>query len=147
MPNRQLSDSRLGGVQPGWSLAVFQLPAWCGNEGISRCSHYDEPETEEITMFRTVIAAAALVTASFAFIPASQAENLGSPGDQTPVATPNTEAQPEAYRGYGYGYRPSYGYNYGYVRPSYGYVAPSYGYGYARPSYGYGYGYGGYRGW
>jgi hypothetical protein len=101
-------------------------------------------------MFRTIITAAVLATASFAFIPASQAENLGSPGDQ-PLVAPNSDAQPEAYRGYGYRYnygyaRPSY--NYGYARPSYGYVRPSYDY--VRPynyNYGYGYGYGGYRGW
>jgi hypothetical protein len=98
-------------------------------------------------MLRTIITAAALATASLAFVPASQAEDLGA-------GAPNAAAQQEAYRGYGYsrsyGYaysRPSY--SYGYTSPSYGYgyASPSYGYGYARPSYGYGYGYGGYRNW
>ena len=96
-------------------------------------------------MSRTIITAAALAIASFAFVPASHAEDSGAA-----VATTSTAAQPEAYRSYGYGYsRPSYGY--GYSRPSYsyGYARPSYDYGYARPSYGYsyGYGYGGYRSW
>jgi hypothetical protein len=86
-----------------------------------------------------LVTAATVATALFAFVPASHADDLGGPAS-------NTEAQQEAYRGYGYGYarpsysyaRPSYSYSYGYARPSYGY---GYSYGYARPSYGYGYGY------
>ena len=98
-----------------------------------------------------LVTAAAVATALFAFVPASHADDLGGPV----VGASNTEAQQEAYRGYGYGYaRPSYGYSYGYARPSYSY---GYSYGYARPSYGYGYSYGyarpsysygyGYRNW
>jgi len=94
-------------------------------------------------MLRTIITAAALATASLAFVPASQAEDLVA------VAS-NAAAQPEAYRGYGY----SRSYGYAYSRPSYsyGYASPSYSYGYSRPSYDYGYarpsyGYGGYRNW
>jgi hypothetical protein len=86
-----------------------------------------------------LVTAATVAMALFAFVPASHADDLGGPAS-------NTEAQQEAYRGYGYA-RPSYsyarpsysyGYSYSYARPSYGY---SYSYGYARPSYGYGYGY------
>jgi hypothetical protein len=86
-----------------------------------------------------LVTAATVAMALFAFVPASHADDLGGPAS-------NTEAQQEAYRGYGYA-RPSYSYSYGYARPSYGYsygyARPSYGYsyGYARPSYGYGYGY------
>jgi hypothetical protein len=98
-----------------------------------------------------LVTAAAVATALFAFVPASHADDLGGPV----VGASNTEAQQEAYRGYGYGYaRPSYsyGYSYGYARPSYSY---GYSYGYARPSYSYGYSYGyarpsygyGYRNW
>jgi hypothetical protein len=93
-----------------------------------------------------LVTAATVAMALFAFVPASHADDLGGPAS-------NTEAQQEAYRGYGYARpsysyaRPSYSYSYGYARPSYGYsygyARPSYGYsyGYARPSYGYGYGY------
>jgi hypothetical protein len=98
-------------------------------------------------MLRTIITAAALATASLAFVPASHAEDLGA-------AASNATAQPEAYRGYGYSRSYGYGYSrpsysYGYSRPSYsyGYSRPSYSYGYASPSYGYGYSYGGYRSW